>query len=109
MTAAVVNYTVFVKEAAAVTTTVTTVTETETTVTTTATEAAAEILRGDVDCNKVCDVSDAVLLARLIAEDSAAVITTQGLRGADCNGDGNRTSEDVTRLLQYIAKMIPEI
>ena len=24
-------------------------------------------------------------------------------------GDGNRTSEDVTRLLQYIAKMIPEI
>lgn len=86
MTAAVVNYTVFVKEAAAVTTTVTTVTETETTVTTTATEAAAEILRGDVDCNKVCDVSD-----------------------ADCNGDGNRTSEDVTRLLQYIAKMIPEI
>jgi len=31
------------------------------------------------------------------------------LLNADCNGDGNRTSEDVIRLLQFIAKMIPEI
>ena len=116
MSGTVVNYTVFVKEAAAetapettVTTTATTVTTTETTVTTATEAPAAEILRGDVDCNKVRDVSDAVLLARLIAEDSTAKVSAQGLLNADCNGDGNRTSEDVIRLLQYIAKMIPEI
>jgi hypothetical protein len=51
----------------------------------------------------------AVVNYTVFVKEAAAGITTQGLRGADCNGDGNRTSEDVTRLLQYIAKMIPEI
>ncbi len=111
MSGTVVNYTVFVREAAAVTTTVTTVTTTETTVTTTTetAEAPAELLRGDVNCNRIVDVSDSVLLARLIAEDATAKVTAQGLLNADCNNDGNRTRDDLIILLQYIAKLIPNI
>ena len=44
-----------------------------------------------------------------LSEDFLRAMGAQGLLNADCNGDGNRTSEDVIRLLQYIAKMIPEI
>ena len=116
MSGTVVNYTVFVKEAAAaVTTTEPVVTTTEPVVTTTepagttVTEAPEETLRGDVNCNKIRDVSDAVLLARLIAEDSSAKVTTQGLLNADCNADGNRTRDDLIILLQFIAKLIPSI
>lgn len=118
MSGTVVNYTVFVREAAAVTTTVTTVTTAETTVTTSETtvttttetaEAPAELLRGDVNCNRIVDVSDSVLLARLIAEDATAKVTAQGLLNADCNNDGNRTRDDLIILLQYIAKLIPNI
>ncbi len=54
-------------------------------------------------------MTGAVVNYTVFVKEAAAVITTQGLLNADCNGDGNRTSEDVTRLLQYIAKMIPEI
>ena len=111
MSGTVVNYTVFVREAAAVTTTVTTVTTAETIVTTTTetAEAPAELLRGDVNCNRIVDVSDSVLLARLIAEDATAKVTAQGLLNADCNNDGNRTRDDLIILLQYIAKLIPNI
>lgn len=127
MNGAVVNYTVFVKEAAAVSTTVTTVTTTETTVTTTETTAApaettavtvtaavttedqTPILRGDVDCNQQRDVSDAVLLAKLIAEDASAAVTAQGMRNADCNANGSIEADDVITLLQFISKLIPSL
>lgn len=120
MNGAVVNYTVFVKEAAAVTTTVTTVTTTETTaapaettaVTVTAavtTEDQTPILRGDVDCNQQRDVSDAVLLAKLIAEDASAAVTAQGMRNADCNANGSIEADDVITLLQFISKLIPSL
>ena len=113
MSGTVVNYTVFVKEAAAVTTTVTTVTTTETTVTTTTTtettEAPAAILRGDVNCDGLRDVRDAVLLSMLIVESPDAVVSQQGMLNADCNGDGRRTMDDTTLLLQFIAKLVSEL
>ena len=113
MSGTVVNYTVFVKEAAAVTTTVTTVTTTETTVTTTTTtettEAPAAILRGDVNCDGMQDVRDAVLLSMLIVESPDAVVSQQGMLNADCNGDGRRTMDDTTLLLQFIAKLVSEL
>ena len=96
-------------------TTVTTVTTTETTVTTTTTtaatttEAPAAILRGDVNCDGLRDVRDAVLLSMLIVESPDAVVSQQGKLNADCNGDGRRTMDDTTLLLQFIAKLIKEL
>lgn len=61
-------------------------------------------LTGDVNCSGAVDVSDAVLLARFCAEDKTASITDAGLRNADANGDGNVSTEDVTRITEIIAR-----
>ena len=66
-------------------------------------------LPGDVDCSGDVDVSDAVLLARYVAEDSTAKVTADGKVSADCNKDSFVDLTDVTIILQYIAKVIPEI
>ena len=68
-----------------------------------------KLLPGDADCSGVIDVSDAVMLARYVAEDSDVRITETGKRNADCNKNGNPDSEDVILILQYIAKLIPQI
>ena len=62
--------------------------------------------RGDVNCDSAVDVSDAVLLARLIVADSRARITDAGRRNADCDLDGLVTADDVTFLLRVIAKIL---
>ena len=61
---------------------------------------------GDVNLDKVVDVSDAVLLARFASGDSKAKVTTQGLVNADVNGDHNADTDDVTIILRFIAKLI---
>ena len=61
--------------------------------------------RGDVDCSGEVDVSDAVLLARMTAEDPTAVITSDGKINADCDGKTGLTSGDVTAILRHIAKI----
>ena len=53
------------------------------------------------------DVSDAVLLARFVAEDSSATITTQGKLNADVNHNGTPDSGDIVQILKFIAKLIP--
>ncbi len=63
-------------------------------------------LFGDVNCDDSVDVSDAVLLARLLAEDSEAVISEQGFRNADCNQNGSPDRDDLMMILQAIAMMI---
>lgn len=62
-----------------------------------------DVLRGDVNCDKQVTVSDAVLLARIAAEDKTVKVTEQGLQQADCNGDGTITAEDTTVLLKFLA------
>ncbi|MBR6718277.1 MAG: S8 family serine peptidase [Oscillospiraceae bacterium] len=62
--------------------------------------------RGDVNCDSFVDVSDAVLLARLLVEDPDAKILDAGLLGADCNEDCYVTTDDLTFLLQVIARII---
>ncbi|MBQ5339986.1 MAG: leucine-rich repeat protein [Oscillospiraceae bacterium] len=64
---------------------------------------------GDVNTDGTVDVSDAVLLARFCAEDTAAVMTKEGLNAADCNADNLITNEDVIFILRIIAKLtVPE-
>lgn len=106
-----VNYTAFAVAKPEETTTTAVTTTTETTTTTTETTDVTEpeyrvTLRGDVNCSGAVDVSDAVLLARFIAEDTSAVITQTGKMNADCNGDGLRDGTDTVLILKHIAKMI---
>ena len=61
---------------------------------------------GDVNEDKSIDVADAVLLARFVAEDSEANVSSQGKQNADVNRNGNPDSEDVVTILKYIAKLI---
>lgn len=61
---------------------------------------------GDVDCSGAVDVSDAVLLAKLLAEDQTAVVTQSGLRNADVNNSGQPDAEDTVMILKYIARLI---
>lgn len=111
------------------TTTTTTTTTTETTTTTTTTETsgigtttkpeittttAAEtqpegkLFLGDVNESGKVDVSDAVLLARFVAEDKSAKVTAQGQKNADTNKNGQPDSDDVTQILKYVVKLIHE-
>ena len=94
----------------ATTTTATTTTAATTTVTTTTvTEKELQnrpaFLRGDTNCDASVDVSDAVLLARFVAEDSTALITELGRRNSDCDEDGELSSADVLAILRHIAKL----
>lgn len=90
------------------TTATTTVTTTISTVSTTeSTKAPAASMLGDVNESGRVDVSDAVLLARFVAEDSEASISAVGKLNADTNKNGNPDSDDVVLILKYIAKMIP--
>ncbi|GEM_PF-4872762 len=63
-------------------------------------------LKGDVNLDDDVDVSDAVLLARYLAEDSEATITPQGLLNADVNADSAQTPDDVMTILRFVAKLI---
>lgn len=63
------------------------------------------MLNGDVNCDCIVDVSDAVLAARFAAEDNTAMITAQGKINADMNSDGNITGDDVIAVLRKIAKL----
>ena len=118
-----VNYFAAVYPIAAETTTTTAET---TTVTTTSTEAvtttttavmttttadmpAAKRLAGDTDCSGTVDVGDVVLLARYIAEDDTAVITSEGKLNADCDGVLGLTNDDGAAILQFVAKIIPAL
>ena len=78
---------------------------TKTTSKTTSTTAKATKVRGDVNCDQSVDVADAVLLARMLAEDTEAVVTANGKVNADCNDDGKMTSDDTILILRHIAKL----
>ena len=66
----------------------------------------AAIFRGDVNCDLVVDISDAVLLARFVAEDAEAKVTAEGKLNAECDGKAGLSGDDTIRILRYIAKLI---
>ncbi|MCQ2416256.1 MAG: beta-mannosidase [Oscillospiraceae bacterium] len=76
-----------------------------TTVTTTG-QGASSGLRGDVNTDDVVDVSDAVLLARFLAEDKEAAVSGQGMINADCDGSETLDAADVGIILSIIAKVL---
>ncbi len=98
----------------------TTTTETTTSETTTSetTASSTEKIPTDIDWGNVdlskgdtpemrVDVSDAVLLARFVAEDASANVSAQGKLNADVNASGKPDADDTLKILQFIAKIIP--
>ncbi|MBR3417676.1 MAG: glycoside hydrolase family 11 protein [Oscillospiraceae bacterium] len=63
-------------------------------------------VKGDATCDGRLDISDAVLVARVVNEDASAVITEQGIQNGDVDGKKGLDPEDITVLLQAIAKKI---
>lgn len=63
----------------------------------------SDLKLGDANCDKKITVGDAVLLARVAAEDSSAKITDQGKANGDVVADGTITTDDVTLILKYLA------
>lgn len=61
-------------------------------------------LRGDVTEDGVVDVKDAVLLARVVANDKEADITDQGKINADVKEDGLVDKDDLSTLLRILAR-----
>ena len=61
------------------------------------------VTRGDANCDGMCDVSDAVLIARVSNEDRNAKISDQGFANADANKDGRVDANDVIEILEWIA------
>lgn len=70
--------------------------------------SAAAGLQGDLNCDGQLTVSDAIMLARLIAEDSSLQISADGLAYADCNLDGDIFPDDLTFLLKTLANLTPD-
>ena len=60
-------------------------------------------LRGDVNTDGKITVSDAVLLARLLAEDKTAAVSEQGKQNADANANGELDTGDTTAILRHLA------
>ena len=59
---------------------------------------------GDANMDGSVDVADAVLTARYVASDSSAAITDNGRLNADVTLDGNVDTDDITQILEFIAK-----
>ena len=80
---------------------------TTTTYKTTANDTPSGVtLWGDADLNGIVDVSDAVLIARYVAEDDTAVITKQGKANAAVSGKGTIVLDDAAKILKFVAKLI---
>ena len=81
---------------------------TTTTVTSTTPPADDYALMGDVDCDGKIKISDVVLLSRYINEEAVS-INSKGFLQADCTYDNVLSTEDVTLILRYIARLITSL
>ena len=63
-------------------------------------------MRGDLNLDGERDVKDAVMLARLIGQDTDLNISDQGLANAECDGVEGITPDDLVMLLRVIADLI---
>ena len=74
-----------------------------------ASQGGGTVLKGDVNCNGRVDVGDAVLIARISAEDKTVNITPDGSVNAEVTGDGKINTDDVTKLLKFLAGLIDSL
>lgn len=65
---------------------------------------AAVTLAGDLNCDGQITVADAVMLGRLLAEDTSLELSPQGIDNADCDLDGLLCMADVRRVLVEAAE-----
>jgi hypothetical protein len=61
---------------------------------------------GDANGDGSRTIGDAILMARVLAEDTAAVLSDQGKQRADLDGVNALTANDLTLILQILAGMI---
>ena len=87
----------------ATTTAATTTTQATTAATTAQTTKAQATKKGDVNCDGKLTVSDAILLARIVAEDTSAKITDEGKLNGELDGVDGLSTNDTTELLKLIA------
>lgn len=94
-------------EMTATTETATESTTTETTESTTETTfSPADLKAGDADCSGEVDISDAILVSRIAAEDTAVSLSALGVINADCDGKNGVSASDAIQILKYIAKLV---
>ncbi|MBR5371784.1 MAG: hypothetical protein IK130_06190, partial [Oscillospiraceae bacterium] len=62
--------------------------------------------RGDANLDGKITVADAVIVARVAAEDNTVKITDQGKVNANVDGQEGISSEDLTMILKAVAGMI---
>ncbi|MBR5370954.1 MAG: dockerin type I repeat-containing protein [Oscillospiraceae bacterium] len=58
---------------------------------------------GDINCDGTRTISDAILLARMSAEDPAVTVTEEGKQYADINQDGSLTNADLIYIVRMLA------
>ena len=74
-----------------------------------ASQSGKKPLYGDANCSGRVDISDAVLVARIAAEDQTAEVTDEGSVNADVTGDGGITSDDITKILKFLAGLVTDL
>ena len=65
-----------------------------------------QVVLGDANCDGKITVSDAIMVARVAAEDVSVKITTEGKENADVTKDGNVNTEDTVEILKYLAGVV---
>ncbi|MCQ2416708.1 MAG: carbohydrate-binding domain-containing protein [Oscillospiraceae bacterium] len=66
---------------------------------------AQDEINMDINNDAAVDVADAVLLARLLAEDSSVLISNEGMQRIDTNRDGSVDANDVIAILRVVARV----
>ena len=61
-------------------------------------------MRGDADCNGDVNVLDAVIIARMVGEDSTLNADEESKANAELDGVLGVTANDLNLLLNYLAK-----
>ena len=74
--------------------------------TTTTSGKATAGKKGDVNNDNQVTVSDAIMLARIVAEDATVKITDQGKANAELDGEEGLTAADTTILLKMLAGLV---
>lgn len=85
-----------------------TTTTTAATVKTTTTTTVGNVKQanwGDVDCDGDVNISDVILLSRYVSEEKVT-ITENGLENAAVTGSDTLSTADITKIIEYIAKLI---